>query len=398
MKCYLPHHKEHYGDRDNMDIYLNDYQREIRQNIVDYIINNLNPSIIPEKFTMKAWEACAKGGLLAYNLSNQYGDMEFDITAQMVITEAMGYACKDSGLVFAVNNHLWACQAVIQKFGSTEAKNKYLKDMGQGKKIGAYAITEEGAGSDNSNMKTTFQIHENHYVLNGRKAFISNAPIADIFVVIAKNKEKQGISSYSAFIVEKDLAGVIVKDAIAKMGLNGCPMSEIVFEDCIIPKENILGRVNSGIRIINYAMTVERFFEFVSHIGTMRKILDKCIEYTGIREQFNNTLDKYQMITSKIVQSRVNIELAYSMAINICKAMEVGKNVYMQISMFKLFVSEKYVELCKDAMQIHGAYGYICENEIERELRDSLASTIYAGTNEVQTNIIFRLLKHETNE
>ena len=104
------------------------------------------------------------------------------------------------------------------------------------------------------------------------------------------------------------------------------------------------------------------------------------------------------MITSKIVQSRVNIELAYSMAINICKAMEVGKNVYMQISMFKLFVSEKYVELCKDAMQIHGAYGYICENEIERELRDSLASTIYAGTNEVQTNIIFRLLKHETNE
>lgn len=381
-----------------MLIDINEDQKEIRENIIEYICSEVNPYIVEEKFSNSAWEACAKGGLLAYNLEETYGDIKYDATTQMLITEAIGYSCKDSGFVFAMNNHLWACQAVIQRFGSQSVKDKYLRKMGNGNCIGAYAITENEAGSDNSNMKTSFKSTENGFVLNGTKTFISNASIADVFVVISKDLNKKGISAYSAFVVDKNFPGVEIKEEIPKMGLKACPMAEVSFHECFIPKENLLGKLNSGITVVNYAMMLERFYEFVSHIGAMRRIMSRCMDYSKIREQSGKRIEEYQMISSKIVRMRINIQLAIDMAIRIASLLDKNKNAYMEVSMFKIFVSEKYAEVCKDAMQIHGAYGYLKENPIEQETRDSLAASIYAGTNEVQTNIIYRLMKYEQYE
>ena len=381
-----------------MDYYLTKEQKILRKTIIQYIRENVNSILTYEHFTKAVWDKCAKGGLLAYNLNMEYGQVNFDIMTQMILTEAIGYACEDSGLVFAINNHLWACQAVIQKFGSKKIKNSLLSDMGNGNLIGCYAVTESGAGSDNNSMKTTFSVNEDSYIIKGSKTFISNAPIADVFVVIAKDLNKKSIDKYSAFVVKHDYKGVLIRNEISKMGLKGCPMSEIIFKDCKVPKDNLLGGLNNGVHIMNTAMEFERFFEFVSHIGAMRRLLKKCLDYVKIREQSDAKIENFQSVSNRIANIRMNIELAMNMAVNICNLMMNNKSVYLETAIFKLFVSEKYIEACRDAMQIHGAYGYSKESGFERELRDALGSSIYAGTNEIQQNIIYRMAQYEHYE
>lgn len=374
-----------------MNFEYTDEQKALKKEVINFAKKELNNGKQGE-FSRDLWQKSADFGLLGMNISEKYDGMELDYLTCSIILEALGYACNDSGFIFAITNHLWVCQNLINEFGSENLKSKYLKKMTGGEMIGCFAITEVDSGSDVYNMKTKADKCDGGYILNGNKMFISNGPIADVFVIIAKTLDEKGNEALTAFVVEKDFKGVSIGKKIEKMGLEACPMSEIILENCFIPEENLLYKVHKGLKVSNYALQMERVFEFASHIGTMERLMEKCIKYSNERKQFGTPIKNNQSISNKIVDMKVNIEMARLMLHKIAWSVDNNKNIFMNSSIFKLFVSENYIKTCLDAIQIHGAYGYSKEYGLESELRDSIASTIYSGTSETQRNIIFKLI------
>ncbi|GJM68526.1 acyl-CoA dehydrogenase [Paenibacillus macerans] len=367
---------------------LTDEQKEIRDEVIRFTLANLNDPDERNGFSEKLWGKVSEFGLLGLNLPEDYNGMNQSYTTAAVVYEALGYACENNGLIFAINNHVWVCQQLIYLYGSQRLKDKYLPRMVRGELIGAIAITEPDAGSDAYSMRTVAAVQADGYVLSGNKMFISNGTVADIFVVFSKAGSDNRLT---AFIVEKSFEGVGIGHDIEKMGLEGCPMAEISFGGCKIPEENILGEVGFGDHILRDALELERCYEFAPHVGAMQRVMEKCLQYVDEREQFGRKLSAYQAVTHKIADMKVKVELSKLMLYKIAALRDNQKNTYMETSIFKLFVSEAYIKTCQDAMQIFGAYGYTKEYGLEQELRDAMASSIYSGTSEMQRNTIFTL-------
>ncbi len=373
-----------------MDFALTEEQRQLRQEIVNFAIDNLNKEDELDCFTVETWNKIAEFGLFGLNVSEEYGGMEESYLTSAIAIEALGYGCINNGLVFAVNNHIWVGLNLIHQFGSEYLKKKYLPPMVAGELIGAIAITEANSGSDAHAMLTVAVDDQDDYILNGSKMFISNGTIADVFIVFAKLGSSQS-DPITVFVVEKSFEGVKVGKDIEKMGLNSCPMAEVVFMNCRIPKVNVLGSINKGRNIMASALEWERCYEFACHVGAMQRVMEKCMTYVNQRKQFNKYLSEYQAITHKIANMKMNIELSRLMLYKIAWMKDLKKNAFMETSIFKLFVSESYISACKDAMQIFGAYGYTKEYGLEREMRDALACSVYSGTNEMQRNTIYTM-------
>ncbi len=371
-----------------MDFNISEEQNLFRQETIRFAKENLNDPNTLESFSPDMWKKVSDYGLLGITIDEKYGGLNESYTTAAIVFDALGYACKNNGLIFVINNHIWVSQNLIYLYGSDLLKEKYLYDMVQGKRIGAIAITEANSGSDALSMVTTAVEDGNNYILNGSKMFISNGPIADIFVVFAKTGDKR----YTAFVVEREFEGFKVCPNIEKMGLGGCPTSEIIFNNCKVPKENILGNLNQGAFLMNLALEWERCYEFVPHIGVMQRIMENCVEHVNTRIQFGKQLSEYQAVTHKISDMKMAIEMSRLMLYKIAWLKDHGKTAYVETSIFKVFVSEHYIQTCRDAIQIFGAYGYTKEYDYERELRDALACSIYSGTNEMQRNTIFNML------
>jgi len=373
-----------------MDFKISKEQEQFRKETIEFALNNLNDPEYFEKFSDEMWKKISEFGLLGITVSEKYNGLNESYLTAAIIFESLGYACKNNGFIFAVNNHIWVAQNLIYLYGAELLKDKYLCDMTQGKKIGAIAITEAESGSDAFSMCTKAVEDNDYYILNGNKMFISNGPIADIFVVFAVTSTEL-TKKMTAFIVEKNFDGVKVCNDIEKMGLGACPTSEIIFENCRVPKENILGRFDQGSILMSSALEWERCYEFVPHIGAMQRVMEKCLEHAKTRKQFGKTISEYQAVSHKIADMQVSIEMARLMMYKIAWLKDNGRTAFKETSVFKLYVSENYIKTCRDALQIFGAYGYTKEYEIERELRDALACGIYSGTNEMQRNTIFNL-------
>lgn len=373
-----------------MDFTITKEQKQFRREIVEFAKNNLNDSEYLEKYSPGMWKKISDFGFLGLTVSEEYGGLEESYLTAALAIEALGYGCKNNGFIFVVMNHIWVCQNLIYLYGTESLKKRYLEQMVCGEKIGAIAITEAEFGSDALAMKTTAEEKEDCYILNGNKMFISNGPIADLFVVYAVT-QSESISKISAFVVEKKFAGVKTGKVIDKMGLGSCPTSEIILDNVCVPKENVLGQIHSGTVLMTTSLEWERFYEFVPHIGVMQRIMEKCIEQAKTRKQFTRPIGEYQAVSHKIAEMKIAIEMAHQMMYKIAWLKDKGKIAYEETSIFKTYVSENYIKTCRDAMQIFGAYGYSREYEIERELRDALASSIYSGTNEIQKNTIYNM-------
>lgn len=372
-----------------MDFALSKEQKEFRREIISFAREYLNEEGYEEKFSRKAWNHVSEFGLLGITTEEKYGGLNESYQTAAIIFEALGYACNNNGFIFVVNNHIWVCQNIISLFGDNRIKEKYLPQMVTGEKIGAIAITEAESGSDALSMKTIVTKVEGGYRIKGNKVFISNGPIADVFLVFAKS-ESGDPNKLSAFIVEKSFSGVSTGPDIDKMGLNACPTSELILDNVFVPDENVLGRIDNGSNILTNAIEWERCFEFVPHIGAMQRIMEKCKQYASERHQFGKPIKDYQAVSHKIADMKIRIEMAKLMMMKIAWLKDNGKSAFSEASIFKVYVSEGYIQTCRDAMQIFGAYGYTKEYGIEREMRDSLACSIYSGTNEIQRNTIFR--------
>lgn len=374
-----------------MEFALNKEQKEYRREIIGFAKEYLNDESNIEVFSYDLWKRVSEFGLLGITIDEKYGGLHESYQTAAVAFEALGYACKDNGFIFVINNHIWVCQNMISLFGSELLKEKYLPYMVRGEKIGAIAITEAEAGSDAFSMNTVAVKVEGGYQITGNKMFISNGPIADIFLVFAKLENADG-NKIGAFVIEKSFDGVSTGPNIEKMGLNACPTSELILDNVFVSEENVLGKVENGVNILTNAIEWERCFEFVPHIGAMQRVMEKCNQYVNERMQFGKAIKEYQAVSHKIADMKIRIEMAKLLMMKIAWLKDRGKSAFSEVSIFKVYVSENYIQTCKDAMQIFGAYGYTKEYGLEREMRDALACSVYSGTNEIQRNTIFRCL------
>lgn len=338
-------------------------------------------------FSRTIWKKCCDYGLLAMLTPSKVGGLSEKYSQIIKVAKCMGYYIKDGGFVFAVNNSLIISAYLLPKFANEELIKECYPDLFNGEKIAAYAITESESGSNSFDMRTTFEEVENGFILNGTKTYISNASIADV-VVVAAQKDNQ----ISLFLVNKNDSGFKLQYEIPKMGLEACPMGQLSFDKCFVPKESLIGKIGSGMMISNKVLEWERICSFASHLGTMERIMEQCIKYANIRRGFSKSIGSNQLISEKIAKMKIDIELGNLLLEKIMDLLDKGHSAYLESSIFKYFIGEKYSNLCIEAMQIHGAYGYSKESKLEEEVRDALASKIYSGTSEIQLDIISRMI------
>lgn len=370
------------------------YQEEYKREINKFAKEHLNDRQNMDEFNQKMWDQIADFGLFGLTIDSRYGGLGESFSTAAIVFEELGYACQNNGFIFSICNHIWVALNIINEYGNADQKSKYLPKMISGELKGALALTEPDAGSDSLGMSTTILETEDFFILNGSKAFVSNGPIADVFIVYGVSSTESGIKT-SALIVDRSLEGVNVGVNIKKMGLDACPTSDVFFDQVKVPKGNLLGRIHNGNLLMTNTLEWERCYEFASHVGSMRYILERSYRYSKERKQFGKCISEFQAISHKISEMKIALEMSKLMLYKIGTMKDQGKTTYINTSIFKVYVSENYIKTCRDALQIFGAYGYTEEYGIERELRDALASTIYSGTNEMQKNTIFNFLISE---
>lgn len=375
-----------------MDFSLTKEQINFKKSVVKFAQRELNRGVIEleqnGEFSWDGWRKCANFGIQGLPIPSKYDGLEEDILTCLLAMQGLGYACKDSGLLFAINSHMWTCEIPILNFGTDEQKGKYLPGLCKGAIIGGHAMTEPDSGSDAFSLRSTAVKKGDKYILRGAKMFVSNGPIADILLVFAVTDKAKGFAGISTFIVEKDFPGFSVGKPLDKMGLRTSPTGEVILQDCEVPMENRLGKEGVGAAIFNSEMEWERSCLFACHLGAMERQLEACIRYAKERKQFGKPIGKFQSISNKIADMKVRLELSRLILYKVAWMKDQGKKAPIESAIAKLYLSESYVASCLDAIQIHGGYGYMKEFGIERDLRDSIAGKIYSGTSEIQKNII----------
>jgi alkylation response protein AidB-like acyl-CoA dehydrogenase len=379
-----------------MDFEISPEQLELRAAVRVFAREELNHDLEKRDhdgaFPRDCWQKCADFGLLGLPVPTEFGGQGQDLVTTTIAMEALGWGCRDNGLVFSLNAQMWAVQMPLAHYGSDEQKREWLPRLVSGRSIGAHAITEPGAGSDVFSLTTRAERRPGGYVLNGQKTFSTNAPVADLALAFAYLQRDGQSPALTAFLVPRGAAGVTFGRAIAKMGLRTSPMGEVVFEDCFVPETARLGPEGAGMRIFNSAMEWERACIFAGHLGAMERLLDDCITYAKQRRQFGQPIAKFESVADRIADMKVAIEAGRWLLYKVGWLAGQGKNAVLEAAMAKLFVCEMHSKAALDALQLFGGYGYMKEYPIEREVRDALSGTLYSGTSEMQRKIIARCL------
>jgi alkylation response protein AidB-like acyl-CoA dehydrogenase len=339
-------------------------------------------------FDREAWRRCADFGVLGMPIPQEYGGLGLGLTELLAVMEGLGRGTRDQGLLFSLNAHLWTNPIPILLYGTAEQRQKYLPPLCDGTLIGANAASEPDSGSDVFSMRTRATRDGDFYVLNGSKTFVSNAPIADLFVAYATVNPALGSMGITGFIIERDTPGLTVSPHLEKMGLRTSPMAEVIFDNCRIPVSQRLGREGRGVAVFECSMEWERGCILASCLGVMERQLEDCVAHARARKQFGKSIGKFQSVANRLVDMRVRIDTCRPLIYRIGVLKDRGLDATTEAAIAKLYVSESYVKSCLDAVQIFGGYGYMTEQQVERDLRDSVSSTLYSGTSEIQRNII----------
>jgi len=378
-----------------MDFSLTEKQRLYIKSIKDFSLKQLNDNVFEDdeasRFPHEKWKRFAELEFFGLPIDNSYGGHGEDFITTLLCIEALGKACTDNGFVHSIITQV-LCAIQLQNHGSEELKKCYLPSICKGESICAQAISEPDAGSDVSSITTFAEKCGNQYTINGSKAFISNGSISDLVIVLASTSKNQlFFGGKTFFIIKANTPGLLLQEPEDKMGLRTLPNSEIVFNNCTIPEDNILGKPGKGMVVFDESMQIERTLMFSAHLGVMERLLAICTKYANSRKQGGRSIGNYQSISNKIADMKVRIELGRLILYKAAWLLDRKERANIESSIAKLYISESLQKTCLDAVQIHGAYGYMKDFGIERYLRDSIASTIYSGTSEIQRNIIARL-------
>ena len=377
-----------------MEANLSEEQRNFRQMAIEFSRRELNDGAKEREkrgeFFEAGWQKCAEFGILGITLPEKYGGMGLDTMTCIATMEGLGYACRDSGLLFAINSHIWTCEAPINKFGSDAQKRNYLPRLIAGTIKGGHAMTEPGSGSDAFSMRCKAERSKNGYLLNGSKTFITNAPIADILLVFAVTDKSKGFAGISAFIVEKGFPGFSVGSPLDMMGLKTCPLGEVFLQDCEVPEENRLGLEGAGSAIFNSEMEWERSCLFAAHLGAMEHNLEACIKYAKERTTFGVNIGSHQAVAFMLADMAKDVEAARLLVYQAAQLADQGHLSTTEAICAKAFAQDMVMRTACDAVQIFGGYGYTKDFPVEKYYRDSKLCTIGEGTSEIQKLVISR--------
>lgn len=380
-----------------MDFALNALQQQWHDRAAAFAKEHLNDDILERdaraEFWREGWRRAAEFGAAGLPVPQEYGGQGLGLPETIATMEGLGYGSMDSGLVFAMNATLWTNTIPILLYGTEAQKKKWLPGLCDGTYIGANGASEPGAGSDIFGMTTPAVRDGDGWVINGEKTWITAGPVADVYVCYAVTDPSKGVLGISAFIIPRDAPGLRVIRAIPKMGVKTVPMGEIALENCRVGADALLGREGRGAEVFNCSMEWERGAILAAALGTMRRQLERCCEYARSRKQFGQQIGKFQAVSHRIARMKIRLETCRPLVYRIGWLKAQGKDATTESAIAKYHVSESFVENSLDAVRVFGARGFVCENMVEKDLRDSIGSLIYSGTNEIQLNLVAKSLR-----
>ena len=343
-----------------------------------------------EQFPVETVKKMARYGFMGIPIPKQYGGQGCDILTYAMCVEELSKVCGTTGVI--VSAHTSLCMDPILTFGTEEQKMKYLPDLASGKKLGAFGLTEPGAGTDAQGQQTKAVLEGDEWVLNGSKCFITNGKYADVYIIIAVTGmiEKRGkmMKEISAFIVEKGPPGFTFGVKEKKMGIRGSATYELIFQDCRIPKDALLGQKGKGFNIAMHTLDGGRIGIAAQALGIAEGALERTVDYVKERKQFGRTLAQFQNTQFQLADMATRAEAAQLLVYKAAMAKQTQAQYGVEAAKAKLFAAEAAMAITTKAVQLHGGYGYIREYDVERMMRDAKITEIYEGTSEVQRMVI----------
>ena len=377
-----------------MDFTLSKEHEMARQLFKEFAENEVKPLAQEvdetETFPRETVEKMAKYGFMGIPVPKEYGGQGCDTLTYAMCVEELSKVCATTGVI--VSAHTSLCIDPIMTFGTEDQKKKYVPDLASGRKIGAFGLTEPNAGSDASGQQTIAVLEGDHYVLNGTKCFITNATEADTFVVFAMTDRTKGNHGISAFIVEKSFPGFSTGKHEKKMGIRGSSTCDLVFEDCVVPKENLLGKEGEGFKIAMKTLDGGRIGIASQALGLAEGAINEAVKYTKERVQFGRRLSQFQNTQFQLADMHTRTQAAQYLVYAAAMKKQNHEPYSADAAMAKLFAAEAASDVTRRAVQLFGGYGYTREYPVERMMRDAKITEIYEGTSEVQRMVVAKYL------
>ena len=373
-----------------MNFTLTKEQELVRQMVRDFAVNEVKPIAaeidVTERFPMENVKKMAELGMMGIPFPKELGGAGGDVLSYIVAVEELSKVCGTTGVI--VSAHTSLCASLIYENGTPAQKEKYLVPLAKGEKIGAFGLTEPGAGTDAAGQQTTAVLDGDNYILNGSKIFITNGGVADTFIVFAMTDKSQGTRGISAFIVEKDFPGFSIGKKEDKLGIRASSTTELIFENCIVPKENLIGKEGKGFGIAMKTLDGGRIGIAAQALGIAEGAYEEAVKYMKERKQFGRPLSAFQGLQWMIAEMETKIEAAKLLVYKAAWLKQNKLPYSVDAAKAKLFAAEVAMDVTTKAVQIHGGYGYTKEYPVERMMRDAKITEIYEGTSEVQKMVI----------
>ena len=373
-----------------MNFQLTREQELVRQMVREFAINEVKPIAAEidetERFPMENVEKMAKLGMMGIPFSKEYGGSNGDVLSYILAVEELSKVCGTTGVILSAHTSL--CASLINEFGKPAQKEKYLTPLAKGEKIGAFGLTEPGAGTDAAGQQTTAVLDGDNYILNGSKIFITNGGVAETFIIFAMTDKSKGTKGISAFIVEKGFSGFSIGKKEDKLGIRASSTTELIFENCIVPKENLIGKEGKGFGIAMKTLDGGRIGIAAQALGIAEGAYEETIKYMKERKQFGRSLSAFQGLQWMIAEMETKIEAAKLLVYKAAWLKQNKLPYSVDAAKAKLFAAEVAMDVTTKAVQLHGGYGYTKEYPVERMMRDAKITEIYEGTSEVQKMVI----------
>ena len=373
-----------------MNFHFNEEEQEILDMLHDFCLKEVAPIAAEvdenERFPEETWHKLSEMGMMGVPFAEEYGGAGLSYLNYIGVCEELAKHCATTSVM--VSAHTSLCCWPISQYGTEEQKQKYLSKLCSGEWLGAFGLTEPGAGTDAAMQKTIAEDKGDHWVLNGSKIFITNAGFANVFVVFAMTNKELGTKGISAFIVERDFPGFKVGSHEKKMGIRGSSTCELVFEDCIVPKENLLGELNKGFKVAMTTLDGGRIGIAAQAIGIAQASIDECVKYTKERVQFGKRISQFQNTQFQLADMQAKVDAARLLVYRAAQAKQDHEPHSHLAAMAKLVASETASDVTRRTLQLTGGYGYTREYPFERMMRDAKITEIYEGTSEVQRMVI----------
>jgi alkylation response protein AidB-like acyl-CoA dehydrogenase len=342
------------------------------------------------RFSREKWEELARWGFFRLTVPADEGGRGLDPMTALAITEGLGRGCSDTGLLFSAGVQAWIVVPTLLRYATEEQKNRYLPGLLDGSVIAALAVTEPDSGSDAFAMKTSATRSDGGWQLHGRKAWITNAPVAGLVLCFARTGAGGALGAVSVFLLETEQSGVTTSPSEDTQGLRTSPLGELRMERAFVPESGILGRLGFGLAVFNEAMEWERSFAMSIYIGMLERQLCEAVTFARERQAFGEPISKFQSVANRLVDMKLRLETARLLLYRACSLKARGRSVLAESAMAKLWLSEAAVANSLDAIQVHGAQGYVRGSEAERGLRNAVGARIHSGTSDMQRIIIAR--------